>query len=142
MQILYRYFRYSSSLFLFFLLLAAMSSKLHEKPRRKDWFTKKVHKRLFVRGYDSFLTAHLPFYVFLLLSSSTPSRFPSGALAEWLLQRYILLWVVFCVISWMNDRKYENLLQFNTARFFYKQRFFNSASVLLSFFMNWASNIV
>ena len=53
----------------------------------------------------------------LLLSSSTPSPFPSDVLAEWLLQRYIIfLWVVFCVmISWVNSRKYENLLQFQTS---------------------------
>ena len=38
-----------------------------------------------------------------------------------------MLGMVFCVmISWLNGRKYENLLQFNTARFFYKQRFFST----------------
>ena len=31
---------------------------------------------------------------------------------------YFLLWVVFCVISWLNDWKCENLLQFHTTHFF------------------------
>ena len=40
---------------------------------------------------------------------------------------YILLWVILCVmISWVNGRKYKNLLQFNTTRFFYKQCFFST----------------
>ena len=54
--------------------------------------------------------------LFSLLSSSTVFPFPSDVVAEWPLKRYtILLWVVFCVmISWVNGRKYENLLQFNT----------------------------
>ena len=49
---------------------------------------KKVHKRVCVRDITA-LTARSPFFVFLLLSSSTPSHFPSYALAEWPLQRYI-----------------------------------------------------
>ena len=49
---------------------------------------------------------------------------------------YFLLWVVFCVmISRVNDRIYESLLQFNTTRFFISNAFFNLASVLLIFFM-------
>ena len=56
---------------------------------------KKVHGRISVRDI-TFLTTRRPFYVFLLVSSSTPSPFPSDAFAEWSLERYIvLLWVVF-----------------------------------------------
>ena len=47
---------------------------------------------------------------------------------------YLLLWVVFCVmISWLNDRKYENLLQFNTTRFFYKNTFSTQRQCCLAF---------
>ena len=88
-----------------FLLLAVILSELHDKPRRKDW----------VRDI-TLLTARFPSYVFFLLSSSTPSPFPSDALAEWQLQRYIyiyiyiLLRVVCCaMISWVNGRKYETI---------------------------------
>ena len=46
----------------------------------------------------------------LLLSWSIPFPFPSDVLAQW------SVWVVFCVtILWVNGRKYENLLQFNTS---------------------------
>ena len=46
----------------------------------------------------------------------------------------IFLCVLFCGISWVNTQKYGNLLQFNTTRFFYKQRFFfNSAQCCLAF---------
>ena len=56
---------------------------------------KKVHGRICVRDI-TFLTTRRPFYVFLLVSSSTPSPFPSEAFVEWSLERYIvLLWVVF-----------------------------------------------
>ena len=60
-----------SFLFVLFLLLAVILSGLHEKPRRKkDWVTKKVHRRIFERDI-TFLTAHPPFCHFLLLSSFT-----------------------------------------------------------------------
>ena len=67
----------------------------------------------FVWGIPLFLTTCSPFYVFLLLSSSTRSSFPSDVLAKQPLWRYIgMLWGVFCrMISWVNGRKYKNLLQ-------------------------------
>ena len=53
----------------------------------------------------TFFSTRPLFYVFLLVSLSTPSPFPSDALAEWPLEGYIaLLWVVFCVII-----SYENV---------------------------------
>ena len=51
---------------------------------------KKVHRRICAR-YITFLTARSPFYVFLLLSSSTPSPFPNDVLAEWPLRRCIYI---------------------------------------------------
>ena len=42
---------------------------------------KNIYRRICVRDI-TFLTARSPFYVFLLLSSSTASLFPSNALAE------------------------------------------------------------
>ena len=67
-----------SFLDVFFLLLAVILSELREKPRKKDWVTEKVHRR--IEGYQFF---RYPFNVFLLLSSSTPSHFLNDALAEW-----------------------------------------------------------
>ena len=69
-----------------FLLLAVILSELYEKPRieRKIELKKKVHRIICVRDI-TFLTAPSPFYVFSLLSLSTPSPFPSDTLAEWLL---------------------------------------------------------
>ena len=63
------------------MLLAVILSDLYEKPRRKNWVTKK-HRRICVRDI-TFLTARCPFYVFLLLFLSTPSHFPSDVPAEW-----------------------------------------------------------
>ena len=65
-----------------FLLLAVILSEPHQKPRRKDWVTEKVHRRICVTDI-TFLTAYSPFYVFLLLSLSTPSPFLSNTLAKW-----------------------------------------------------------
>ena len=54
---------------------------------------------------------------FMLISLSTPPPLSSDVIAEWPVSIYVvLLWVVFCVMmSWVNGRKYENLLQFNTS---------------------------
>ena len=51
-----------------------------------------MHKRICVSGI-TFLTARSPFYVFLLLSSSTPFPFPSDALAEWPVETYIYIYI-------------------------------------------------
>ena len=90
-QILYSYFRYTGRLFLGYALFVARCNTI-----RTSWETKKERlscrtkcmKRIFVRDI-TFLTAHSPFYVFLLFSLSTPSPFPNNTLVEWLLQRYI-----------------------------------------------------
>ena len=69
---------------------------------------KKVHRRICMRAI-TFLTAHPPFYViFCCLLYLLP--FPSNVLIEWPQKTYILLWVVFCVMS-----KNETILQFNTS---------------------------
>ena len=53
----------------------------------------------------TFFSTRPLFYLFLLVSLSTPSPFPSNALAEWPLDGYIaLLWVVFYVMI-----SYENV---------------------------------
>ena len=65
-----------------FLLLTVILSELYDKARRKDWVTKKVHRRNCMRDI-TFLTAPFPVYVFLLLSLSTPSPFRSDVLVEW-----------------------------------------------------------
>ena len=82
---------------------------------------KKVHRRIYVRDI-TFLTARSPFYDFLLLSSSTLTPFPNDAMGGILCDA---MGDMLCVmISWVNGRKYVNLLQFNTTRFFDKQPFF------------------
>ena len=126
-----------------FLSLAVILSELHEKTRRKDWVTEKVH-RGFAWGISLFLTVRSPFHAFLLLSSSTPSPFSNNALAEWPLDTYIALSGILCD-DIMNKRKYENmkiwksLIQCYTL-FFISNTFVNSPLVLLSFFLNWVSN--
>ena len=59
----------------------------------------------FFWGRSFFLTASPPFYAFGFFAFFVySSTFPY----------IVLLWVIYCVmISWVNGRKYENLLQFN-----------------------------
>ena len=93
-----------------FLLLTVVSSEPHEKPRRNnDWVAEKIHWL--------FLTTCHPFYIIFDCFLFVPLLpFPSDVLAEWLLYKCIDK-VIFCVIvSLVNCRKYENLLQFNTSR--------------------------
>ena len=64
MQILYSYLKYIDRLLdEFFLLLAVIFSECHEKPRRKDWVSEKVHRRTFVR-HITFLAAYPPYVIF------------------------------------------------------------------------------
>ena len=88
---------------------------------------KKYIKEFVWEGYHffdctlSFLCLFVAFFVYSLPLSKWRTR----GMAP--IKIYILLWVVFCVmISWANGQKYENLLQFNFKRFFYKQRFFST----------------
>ena len=121
-----------------FLSLAVILSELHKKPRRKDWVSKKVCRRTYVRDI-TFLTTRSLFYVFLLLSLSSPFPFPSDILAAWehgqslslflsfslSLSLSLSLYIYIYIYIYINGWKYENLLQFNTTRFFfYKQCFF------------------
>ena len=93
---------------------------------------KNIHRKMCVRGIN-FWAACSTLYVSLLLFSSTPSLFPRRTFRI-IPIKCIFLCVLFCGISWVNTQKYGNLLQFNTTRFFYKQRFFfNSAQCCLAF---------
>ena len=85
---------------------AVILSELHVKPRRKDWVSVTIHKKICVRDIN-LLTALPPFYVifccFLCL-------LPSPSQVTHLLNDSYEWWSV--MISWVNGRKYENLLQF------------------------------
>ena len=96
----------SSFLDVFFFLLC----KKEKLSYRKEYIEQFLWRTLL------FWLHPLLYAVFLLVFSSTHSPFLSDVLSKWPLSRYIiLLWVVFCVLtSWVNGRKYENLLQFNT----------------------------
>ena len=76
------------------------------KPRRKDWVSEKIYRKICVKGIN-FLTELPPFYVifccFLCL-------LPSPSQVTYLLNGPYGLCSV--MISWVNGRKYENLLQF------------------------------
>ena len=85
-----------------FLLLAVILLELHEKPRRKDWVTKKV---TFVDWTLSFLCIFVAsFFVYSLHITKRSTCAMAAA------KIHILLWMVYCVIiSWVNGRKYEDL---------------------------------
>ena len=89
-----------------FLLPAVILSELHVKPRRKDWVSEKIYGKTGVRGIN-FLTAFTPFYVILccflcLLPSPSQVTYLLNGPYGW----------CSVMISWVNGRKYENLLQF------------------------------
>ena len=70
-------------LYVLFLLLAVILSGLLEKPRRnKDWVTEKSTLKNMCEGHHFFDCTSSFLCHFLLLSSSTPSPFPSDVLAE------------------------------------------------------------
>ena len=128
-QILYSYFRYTGRLFLgcAFLLLAVII--------RTSWETKKERMSYRKKYIEEFVWGTLLFWLCTLLSMSFCCFLCiySLPLPKWHpcrmtpIKIYILLCVVFCVmISWVNGRKYENLLQFTTTCFFYKQCFFST----------------
>ena len=78
----------------------------------KIWFGPSI--KLFSKSFFADFYCRVGISCFLLLSLSTPSPFPSSVIAEWSLQRYIIL--LYCVmISWVNGEKYENLLQVHTS---------------------------
>ena len=117
MQILYSYF---VIVIVIYIVLSSMCSfccslSYHQSLMRNQ---EGIMIELQKKYIDFFLTACHPFHIifgcflFVLLLP-----FPSDVLAEWLLYECIDK-VVFCVIvSWVNCRKYENLLQFNTSWF-------------------------
>ena len=89
-----------------FLLPAVILSELHVKPRRKDWVSEKMYRKICVRGIN-LLIALPPFYVILccflcLLPSPSQVTYLLNGPYGW----------CSVMISWVNGRKYENLLQF------------------------------
>ena len=78
---------------------------------------KKVHRRICVRGI-TFLTARHFFYaIFFCILHLHPPFSQVTYLLNGLYKKYIILrWLVLCVmIPWVNDQKYDSLLQFNTS---------------------------
>ena len=88
---------------------------------------KKVHRSICERDI-TFLTARTPFYVFLLLSLSTPSHFPSDTLAVWPLQRYTYIAMSGILYNNIYEKTTENMKIYNLILYasFYKQRFFST----------------
>ena len=128
MQILYSYFRYTGRLFLGYALFVARCNTI-----RTSWETKKERLSYRKKYIEEFVWGISLFWLHALSISFCCFLGYSLLLSKWSacgmapIKIYILLWVVFCVmISWANGQKYENLLQFNFKRFFYKQRFFSS----------------
>ena len=102
---------------------------------RTSWETKKERMSYRKKYIEEFVWGTLLFWLCTLLSMSFCCFLCiySLPLPKWHpcrmtpIKIYILLCVVFCVmISWVNGRKYENLLQFTTTCFFYKQCFFST----------------
>ena len=89
-----------------FLLLVVILPGFHMKPRRKDWVSEKIYRKICVRGIN-LLIALPPFYVILccflcLLPSPSQVTYLLNGPYGW----------CSVMISWVNGRKYENLLQF------------------------------
>ena len=89
-----------------FLLLVVILPGFHMKPRRKDWVSEKIYRKICVRGIK-LLIALPPFYVILccflcLLPSPSQVTYLLNGPYGW----------CSVMISWVNGRKYENLLQF------------------------------
>ena len=98
------------------LLLALILTELHEERRKnKDWVIEKRLKKNLCDGHHFFdytpsFLCHF-FVDFFVYSLSFPKW-----CTFWMVQYMILVWMVFCVmISWVNGRKCENLLQFKTS---------------------------
>ena len=114
------------------LLLAVILSELHVKPKKKDWVSEKIYRKVCVRDIN-FLTARTPFYVILcwflcLLPSPSQVTYLLNGLCGW----------CFVMISCVNGREYENLLQFYFSwlpalrRWYYFRLCLSFASVVLS----------
>ena len=118
-QILYSYFRCTSRLFLGCALFVARCNIIRapRETKKKRLSYRKKCKEEFVCGTSRFwlntllsMSIYVDFFIYLL----PPLKW---RVAEWPVSIYVvLLWVVFCVMmSWVNGRKYENPLQFNTS---------------------------
>ena len=98
------------------LLLALILTELHEEQRKnKDWVTEKRSKKNLCEGHHFF--GYTPsflchFFVDFFVYSLPFSKWCTFRMIQYM----ILVWMVFCVmISWVNGRKCENLLQFKTS---------------------------
>ena len=95
---------------------------------KKEWLSYRK------KSIEEFMWGTSLFWLHALLSMTfccfLPLLLPHFQVTLWMafcVTLWVTLWVVFCVmISWVNGRKYVNLLQFNTKRFFYKQPFFST----------------
>ena len=126
---------------LFLLLTVTLS-----KARRKDWSYRRKHIQEFVWVISLFWLYSLLsicFCCFLHLLSPPSQVTYLRIYIHIYISLYIYIYMIFCVIiSWVNNRKHHNLLQFNSTHFFLQATlFFNSASVLLRSSMNWSSNV-
>ena len=129
-QILYSYFRYTGRLFLgcAFFIACCNYQNFVRNQEGKNELQKKVHRRICVRNI-TFLTVHSPFNVFLLLSLyilPPPSQVTPLQNDPYKDIYFAMCGILCVIISWVNGRKYENLLQFTTTCFFYKQCFFST----------------
>ena len=93
----------ASFLDVFFLTLALIFSEFHVNPWRKD----SVSEKRIVFVWVTFLTSRPPFYVILCCCLRL---LPSPSQVTYLLNGSMVMFYV--MISWVNGRKYENLLQF------------------------------
>ena len=118
-----------------FLSLAVILSELHKKPRRKDWVSKKSMWKNLCEGYHifdytlSFLCLFVAFFVFSLpipkWHTCSMRAWPIALSLSLFLSLSLSLSLYIYIYIYINGWKYENLLQFNTTRFFfYKQCFF------------------
>ena len=78
---------------------------------------KKVHRGIFARDITFWLHALLYSMKFSVAFFVFSPPFPNDELAEWPLQRCMIMrYLVFCVmIPWVNSREYDSFLQFNTS---------------------------
>ena len=119
MQALYSFFRYTGRLFLgcALFLLAVILSGLHEIPRsNEDWVTKKSRHWGTLLFWLHALPSMPPIVAFFIYSLPLPKWSTCWMTPIKIHNIAMGMLLLFCVMkSWINDRKYENLLQFDTS---------------------------
>ena len=88
-----------------FILLVVILPELHVKPRRKDWVSEKVYRKVCVRGINVLTALPLFFVILCCFLCLLPSPSQVTYLLNGLYGEFSVM------ISWVNGRKYENLLQ-------------------------------